>query len=180
MSLGCGSCHMSTGRDWRNGDRGRRRHHHRGRCRVSEHIHLFVLLSGWCNGCDEGGRCHDGGLLMFAHLVYRRPLRPLKLLQVHVLLLRADHASRSHDAHEGDGFRCCEAVLPYKICTNEGAGATQASFTLFRVQRVSHMRQRIPRLRTCTATTPPLSTTSSDMSMNLRTISSVGFVPSSK
>jgi hypothetical protein len=46
-------------------------------------------------------------------------------------LLRADNTAWSDDAHECDGFVCCEAIFPYKICSYERACSAKTSFALF-------------------------------------------------
>lgn len=68
--------------------------------------------------------------LCASHFVDGRPFGPFELFAVHVLLLWADDAAGTDDAHEGDGFGGCEAVFPDEIGADEGSSTSKACFAL--------------------------------------------------
>lgn len=93
-------------------------------------------------------------------LVHSRPLCPLYLFRVHVLLLWPYDTARTYDPHECDSLRCSEAILPCEISSDERASTTKTRFTLDitiitsitsearrKYSRVQRLHRQLPRFR---------------------------------
>jgi hypothetical protein len=126
---GCSCCNVPTRRYWRNMCRRRKLH-------IFHCISIVRLRRRRSRGDKWRGVC--SWRLQFPYFVCCGPFDPLELLEVHVLLLRADDAAGSDDAHEGDGLIGRETVFPDEIRADECTGSAKACLTLRARGEVSH------------------------------------------
>lgn len=92
-------------------------------------------------------------------------------------LLRTNDASRSNNAHKGNGLVGSETVLPNEVRSNESTSTAQSSLAMYSDNTCDQLS--IVSLSK-SFDVPPLEIIASATLIKVRTISSVGFVPSSK